>query len=193
MAAEHHILNNGIRIVHIRTNSSVAYCGMMINTGTRDEYDDEHGIAHFIEHIIFKGTKKRKAFHIMSRLEDVGGELNAYTTKEETVIHATFLKDDFNRAAELISDIVFHSTFPEKELKKEREVILYFEHIKSIVDLAVKNYLERDFSHLSISFGCTGGQHRSVYFAEKLSNYLLGKYPVTTFVHHNAEKNWVLK
>ena len=78
-------------------------------------------------------------------------------------------------------------------LEKEREVILYFEHIKSIVDLAVKNYLERDFSHLSISFGCTGGQHGSVYFAEKLSNYLLGKYPVTTFVHHNAEKNWVLK
>lgn len=78
-------------------------------------------------------------------------------------------------------------------LEKEREVILFFEHIKSIVDMAVKNYLDRDFSHLSISFGCTGGQHRSVYFAEKLSNYLLGKYPVTTSVHHNAEKNWVLK
>jgi predicted Zn-dependent peptidase len=124
MVAEHHTLNNGIRIVHIRTNSAVGYCGMMINTGTRDEFEDEHGIAHFIEHIIFKGTKKRKAFHIMSRLEDVGGELNAYTTKEETVIHATFLKDDFNRAAELISDIVFNSTFPEKELKKEKEVIL---------------------------------------------------------------------
>lgn len=124
MVAEHYTLNNGIRIVHIRTNSAVAYCGMMINTGTRDEFEDEHGIAHFIEHIIFKGTKKRKAFHIMSRLEDVGGELNAYTTKEETVIHATFLKDDFNRAAELISDIVFNSTFPEKELKKEKEVIL---------------------------------------------------------------------
>ena len=78
-------------------------------------------------------------------------------------------------------------------LEKEREVILFFEHIKSIVDMAVKNYLDRDFSHLSISFGCTGGQHLSVYFAEKLSNYLLGKYPVTTSVHHNAEKNWVLK
>ena len=117
-------LQNGIRIAHKHTNSPVAYACIMINAGTRDELDQEHGIAHFIEHVFFKGTKRRKAFHIMSRLEDVGGELNAYTTKEETVIHATFLKNEFHRAIELISDIVFHSTFPEKELEKEKEVIL---------------------------------------------------------------------
>ncbi len=117
-------LRNGIRVVHHQSNSPVAYCCIMINTGTRDELENEHGLAHYIEHVIFKGTKKRKAYHVMSRLEDVGGELNAYTTKEETVIHATVLKDDFHRAVELISDIVFRSTFPEKELEREKEVIL---------------------------------------------------------------------
>lgn len=96
----------------------------MVNTGSRDELDHEHGLAHFIEHVIFKGTKKRKAFHIMSRMEDVGGELNAYTAKEETVIHATFLKQDFARAIELLADIMFHSSFPEKELRREKEVIV---------------------------------------------------------------------
>jgi predicted Zn-dependent peptidase len=121
---ENFTLQNGIRVVHGRTNSPVAYCCIMINAGTRDELDHEHGIAHFIEHVIFKGTKRRKAYHITSRLEDVGGELNAYTTKEETVVQATFLKDDYHRAVELLFDIVFRSTFPEKELKKEKEVIL---------------------------------------------------------------------
>ncbi len=117
-------LHNGIRVVHLHTSSPVAYCCMMINAGTRDELEDEHGLAHFIEHVIFKGTRKRKAFHVMSRLEDVGGELNAYTTKEETVVHATFLKQDFHRAVELIADILYRSTFPEKELQREKEVIL---------------------------------------------------------------------
>ncbi|RPH33007.1 MAG: insulinase family protein [Bacteroidales bacterium] len=124
MDFEIHTLQNGIRVIHKRTDSPVAHCSIMINAGTRDELEHEHGIAHFIEHVVFKGTKKRKAYHIMSRLEDVGGELNAYTTKEETVIHATFLKDDFDRAVELIADITFRSTFPDKEIKKEKEVVL---------------------------------------------------------------------
>ena len=119
-----HTLSNGIRIVHGRNASPVAYCCLMVNAGTRDELDNEHGIAHFVEHVIFKGTKRRKAYHIMSRLEDVGGDLNAYTTKEETVVHATFLKDDFHRAVELLYDIFFNSTFPEKELVKEKDVII---------------------------------------------------------------------
>ncbi|QKG79163.1 M16 family metallopeptidase [Tenuifilum thalassicum] len=123
MDFELHTLQNGIRVAHKRTSSPVAYCCLMVNTGSRDELEHEHGLAHFIEHVIFKGTKKRKAFHIMSRMEDVGGELNAYTAKEETVIHATFLKQDFGRAVELLSDIMFHSTFPEKELKREKEVV----------------------------------------------------------------------
>lgn len=124
MEFEVYTLQNGIRVIHKRCDSTVAHCSLTINAGTRDELDSEHGIAHFIEHVIFKGTKKRKAYHIMSRLEDVGGELNAYTTKEETVIHATFLKDYFDRAIELISDITFRSTFPDKEIKKEKEVVL---------------------------------------------------------------------
>ena len=90
-------LDNGIRLVHYRIPGLVAHCGLIINTGSRDETVPEHGIAHFIEHMLFKGTKKRKAYHILSRLEDVGGELNAYTTKEETAIHASFLKEDYER------------------------------------------------------------------------------------------------
>ncbi len=117
-------LKNGIRIIHKSEKSEVGYCGIIINAGSRDEEEEEHGMAHFIEHVIFKGTKKRKAFHVLSRLEDVGGELNAYTTKEETCIYASFLKDDYERSMELIADISFHSIFPEKELEKEKEVII---------------------------------------------------------------------
>jgi len=125
-------LENGIRLVHLRIPGLVAHCGLIINTGSRDETIQEHGIAHFIEHMLFKGTKKRKAYHILSRLEDVGGELNAYTTKEETAIHASFLKEDYTRAIELISDIAFHSVFPEKEIEKEKDVVI--EEINSYLD-----------------------------------------------------------
>lgn len=124
MDFELYTLQNGIKIAHKRVNSPVAYCCIMVNAGTRDELDSELGIAHFIEHVIFKGTKKRKAYHIMSRLENVGGELNAYTAKEETVVHATFLKQDFQRAFELLADIVFRSTFPDKEIQKEKDVVI---------------------------------------------------------------------
>lgn len=123
MAYKVHKLNNGIRVVHIPSSSIVCYCGLIINTGSRDEYEDEHGMAHFIEHTIFKGTAKRRAFHILNRMDEVGGELNAYTTKEETTIHASFLARDFERAIELITDMVFDSVFPEKELEKEKIVI----------------------------------------------------------------------
>lgn len=119
-----HTLPNGIRIIHHTTVSLVGYCGLIINTGSRDEKEDEHGMAHFIEHVIFKGTKKRKTYHILSRIDDVGGELNAYTAKEETCIYASFLKQDFDRAIELLHDITFNSTFPAKELEKEKEVII---------------------------------------------------------------------
>ena len=124
MEFQTYTLRNGIRIIHRQDKSPVAYCGLIINTGSRDEKPEEHGMAHFIEHVIFKGTKKRKAYHVLSRLDDVGGELNAYTTKEETCIYAAFLKQDYERAIELIHDITFNSTFPQKELAKEKEVIL---------------------------------------------------------------------
>ncbi len=118
-----HKLDNGIRLVHKQVPNIIAHCGLIINSGSRDELENEHGVAHFIEHMLFKGTKKRKPFHILSRLEDRGGELNAYTTKEETTIYASFLKEDYNIALELIYDITFNSTFPAKEIKKEKEVI----------------------------------------------------------------------
>lgn len=124
MEFKKHVLTNGIKLIHVQVTSPVAHCGFFINTGSRDELENEHGIAHFIEHLFFKGTSKRKSFHILSRLEDVGGELNAYTTKEETCVHASFLKDHYGRAMELISDIIFHSVFPDKAIESERDVIV---------------------------------------------------------------------
>lgn len=126
-------LDNGIRFIHQQTfNTNVSHLGLMINAGTRDEEADEDGLAHFIEHVIFKGTKKRKAHHILSRLDAVGGELNAYTTKEDTVIYASFLEEHLDRSSDLISDIFINSVFPEKELKKEKEVIV--DEINSYLD-----------------------------------------------------------
>ena len=117
-------LNNGIRLVHRPNKSEVAHLGLLVHTGTRDENPDEHGLAHFMEHMFFKGTAKRSPYQIISRLEDVGGEINAYTTKEETALYASFLKQDYRRAMELIQDIFLHSSFSEKEREKEAEVIL---------------------------------------------------------------------
>lgn len=119
-----YVLANGIRILHKYRDSEVAHIALMVNTGMRDEMESENGLAHFIEHMVFKGTKKRKAFHVISSLENVGGELNAYTTKEETCIHASFLKEYYGKAIDLISDVAFNSTYPETELEKEKEVIL---------------------------------------------------------------------
>ncbi len=119
-----HSLPNGIRLIHQSVPGEIAHCGLMIHAGSRDEEAREHGMAHFIEHLLFKGTGHRKPYHILSRLDDAGGELNAYTTKEETCIYASFLKRDYERALELISDISFHSTFPEREMAKEKEVII---------------------------------------------------------------------
>ena len=124
MSFYHHQLKNGIRIVHKKTSGAVAHCGLIIKGGSRNESDEEQGLAHFIEHVIFKGTSKRKAYHILSRMEDVGGELNAFTTKEETCIYSSFLPEYYNRALELLSDITFSSIFPKKELEKEKIVVL---------------------------------------------------------------------
>lgn len=116
-------LPNGIRGIHRRTSSSVAYCGLIVGSGTRDERSGEYGLAHFTEHGLFKGTQHRKAYQVNCRLENLGGELNAYTTKEDTTIHATTLKGDFRKAVELISDVAFRSTFADREMDRERDVI----------------------------------------------------------------------
>jgi predicted Zn-dependent peptidase len=124
MTPIYHTLANGLNIIHLQTNSQVSYCGFAVNAGTRDENENESGLAHFIEHNLFKGTNKRKARHILNRMENVGGELNAYTAKEETVIYSIFMEKDFNRAAELLSDLIINSQFPKNELEKEKEVVI---------------------------------------------------------------------
>lgn len=124
MNYKYYTLNNGIKLVHKTTTSYVAHLGVIVNAGSRDESQEEQGIAHFIEHTIFKGTVKRKSYHILSSLENVGGELNAFTTKEETCIHASFLNQYYSRALELFSDILINSTFPDKEIKKEKDVVI---------------------------------------------------------------------
>ena len=115
---------NGFRIVCKPEKTSIAYCGVVVNAGSRDEFKNEFGMAHFVEHMLFKGTKKRRSSHIINRLENVGGDLNAFTSKEETVVHSAILKEYLERAIELIADITLHSTFPQKEMDKEKEVIL---------------------------------------------------------------------
>ena len=117
-------LKNGIRIIHKPAISEVAHCGFIINTGSRDEHISVNSITHFIEHAIFKGTKKRKAYHILNRIDNVGGEINAFTTKENTSIYASFTKNYFERALELLSDILFNSAYPEQEINKEKDVII---------------------------------------------------------------------
>ena len=119
-----HTLSNGLRIIHAQNQSAVAYCGYAIDAGTRDEAESEQGMAHFVEHLIFKGTQKRHSWHILNRMEHVGGDLNAYTNKEETVVYSAFLVEHFPRAVELLTDIVFHSTYPQAEIDKEVEVII---------------------------------------------------------------------
>ena len=116
-------LNNGLRIIHLPSDSQVVYCGYQINAGTRDELPGEEGLAHFCEHVTFKGTERRKAWHILNCLESVGGDLNAYTNKEGTVYYAAILKEHIARAVDLLSDIVFHSTYPQQEIDKEVDVI----------------------------------------------------------------------
>lgn len=118
-------LPNGIRGIHRQVKgAAVAHCALIVGAGTRDEAAHEFGLAHLTEHALFKGTEKRKAWQVNCRLENLGGELNAFTTKEDTTVHATVLKGDFGKAVELIADVVFRSTFPDRELEREKEVII---------------------------------------------------------------------
>jgi predicted Zn-dependent peptidase len=117
------VLPNGLRVVYLPANLPVCYCGLAIGAGSRDEQPEQLGLAHFVEHLLFKGTAKRKPRRILNRMERVGGELNAYTTKEETFLYSAFLWPDAERAIELLADLAFYSQFPENEIGKEREVI----------------------------------------------------------------------
>jgi predicted Zn-dependent peptidase len=155
-----HEFKNGIRLVHKQVSSMVAHFGFVVQTGSRDEEESEHGMAHFIEHTVFKGTEKRKAFHIISRLEDVGGEINAYTTKEETCIYSSFLKQDYERSVELIQDICFNSTFPEKEITREKSVILdeILSYNDSPSELIFDDFEEQIYSGLAIGRNILGSE-----------------------------------
>lgn len=117
-------LKNGIQVVHLHHHRPVGYCGLLINAGSRDEHGFHSGVAHFLEHMLFKGTVKRKAHHILSRIDEVGGELNAYTAKENTFIYTSFLDEYLDRSLDIIQDITFNSNFPTSEMEKERAVII---------------------------------------------------------------------
>ncbi len=124
MTISYHTLPNGLRMVHVNTPAQVAWCGLAINAGSRDEIGGHHGLAHFVEHTIFKGTKHRRAWHILNRMERVGGELNAYTTKEGTMLYSVFPEQYLTRAVDLLADLVQWSVFPQEELDRERDVVL---------------------------------------------------------------------
>ncbi len=119
----YHTLPNGLRMVHRRCDSPVEYCGVAVNIGSRDELPGQFGLAHFVEHTIFKGTRHRKAWHILNRMEAVGGELNAYTTKEETMLYSIFPAGNLRRAVELLSDLILYSEFPTVQIDRERQVV----------------------------------------------------------------------
>ena len=158
MTYQTHTLPNGIRLIHKPDKSAVTYCGMVMNAGSRDENENEEGMAHFVEHMLFKGTDKRRSGHIINRLENVGGELNAFTSKEETVVYAAILNEYFERAIELISDIVLHSTFPQKEI--EKEVVIILDEIQSYNDspseLIFDDFEEMLFDNHSIGHNILG-------------------------------------
>jgi len=158
MIYQTYTLSNGLRLIHKPDSSAVTYCGLVVNTGSRDEVETEQGMAHFIEHMLFKGTEKRHSGHIINRLENIGGELNAYTSKEETVVYAIVLKEYFERAMELVSDIVLHSTFPQKEIDKE--VVIIVDEIQSYNDspseLIFDDFEEMIFANHSIGHNILG-------------------------------------
>ncbi|WP_443945188.1 M16 family metallopeptidase [Pedobacter sp. AW1-32] len=127
-----HTLPNGIRLLHVPSASTISHACIIVNTGSRDEPENKAGLAHFIEHLIFKRTEKRSTTQILNRLESVGADLNAYTTKEYTCVHASFLNPYLDRTLDLFNDIIFHSTFPAEEMEKEKEVVL--DEIASYLD-----------------------------------------------------------
>lgn len=161
-----HTLSNGLRIVHKPIESNVSYCGFIVNAGTRDEAPDQYGMAHFVEHMLFKGTHKRRAYHIINRMENVGGELNAFTNKEETVVYSVFLEQHFSRAIELLSDITFHSNFPQSEIEKEVEVII--DEIHSYED-SPSELIFDEFENLVFDHSQIG--HNILGSAELLQNF----------------------
>src|ERR1700759_1801674 len=142
---ELYTLSNGIRIMFKYSPSTITHCCFVVNAGSRDEHEGKEGLAHFIGHLLFKETERRNTNQILNRLELVGADLNAYTTKEYTCIHASLLKQHLERTVDLFEDILFHSTFPQEELEKERGVIL--DEIASYLDQP-EEAIQDDFEEL---------------------------------------------
>ena len=203
MAFLQHTLSNGLRIIgefipHYRSVS----VGLWVESGSQYETPKENGISHFIEHMLFKGTKKRRAYHVLSCLENVGGELNAYTTKEETCIHASFLREHYNKAIELIADVAFNSTYPDNEVEKEKEVII--DEINSYRDTPAEeifdefeNNLYRGHEMGRNILGTTelvGGYTRNDLFRFLKNNYSTNKMVVATIgdIPFNKFKNKII-
>lgn len=159
-------LSSGLRVVYRYCDSPVEYCGVAVNAGSRDETPSQYGLAHFVEHTIFKGTSRRRSWHIINRMESVGGELNAYTTKEETMLYSVFPKGNLDRAVELIADLVTGSCFPETELAKEREVVA--DEINSYLDTPSEAVFD-DYEDLLFAGSSLG--HNILGSADSLSSF----------------------
>ncbi len=171
-------LNNGIRVVHTSSNTQIVHFGLFINAGSRDETLPEKGIAHFIEHVIFKGTKNRRSYQIFNCIENLGGELNAYTEKEDTCIHCSVLKEDFEKAAEVIADVIFNSIFPEKELEKEKDIILdeYYYYKDIPEEVILDDFDELVFKNHPLGWNILGEPDRIKQFARE---------DIKTFMNNN--------
>ena len=151
-----HTLPNGLKLVHVPAAQRVGWCGLIINAGSRDDHASRLGLAHFVEHTIFKGTTHRRAWHILNRMETVGGELNAYTTKEGTALYSVFPEPYLKRAMELIADLVMHSVFPEAEIEREKDVVL--EEVASYRDTPSEAVFD-DFEDLIFGSGSSMGHN----------------------------------
>ena len=190
---------NGLRVLHLADNMPITYVGVAIDAGTRDELPDESGMAHFVEHLLFKGTKRRRAWHIINWLESVGGQLDAYTTKEETYIYATVPNEYTNRALELLADVVLNSTFPESELEKERDVVL--DEIQSYNDspseLIYDEFEELLFPHDPIGRNILGTEQSLESFtSERVQQFVRRNYTpdrMVVFAMGNIKFDWLLK
>ena len=176
---QYHTLPNGIRIVFRPTTSNVTHAGVFIGVGSRHEQGAEEGIAHFIEHSIFKGTEHRRSYHIRNRIDGVGGELDAFTTKEETCVYASALSEHLERCLELFADILFHSTFPEHEIEKEKDVVI--EEINlyrdSPSELIYDEFEERFFGTHPLAHNILGTKKNVRHFSSSmLSQYMHSHY-----------------
>ncbi len=182
---QYHTLNNGLKIVLSQNQSRVLYSGVYINVGSRDESEHDEGMAHFIEHCMFKGTTHRRAHHILDRIDGVGGELSAFTTKEETCLYATALVEHLERCIELFADILFCSTFPSAELEKEKDVVV--EEINSYNDIPAERicdqFEELVFEGHPLAHNILGTKRHVRHFtSDRLSTFMRSHYTPSRMV-----------